>query len=73
MVVLLRCFEFCMVSYYLYTDYLCWISRLVSHLIHLTCECVASLFVSVMGHGGAREWEHLGGGRCVHCVGEDEF
>lgn len=71
-VLLLQCFVFCMVMYYLFTGYFCWISGLISPLIHLTCEYMASLFVSVTDHHGSREQEHLGLGMWgVGCVGGD--
>lgn len=43
---------FCMVMYYLFTDYFCWLSGPISHLIHLTCEYMTSLFVPVTDHLG---------------------
>ena len=61
-VLLLQCFVFCMVMYYLFIGNFCWISGLISHLIHLTCEYMTSLFVSVTDHLGSTEWEQLGRG-----------
>lgn len=53
-VLLLQCFVFCIVMYYLFAGYFCWISGLISYLIHLTCEYMTSLFVSVTDHLGSR-------------------
>lgn len=61
-VLLLQCFVFCMVMYYLFIGHFCWISGLISHLIHLTCEHMTSLFVTVTDHLGSTEREQLGRG-----------
>lgn len=45
-VLLLQCFVFCIVMYYLFIGYFCWISGLISHRIHLTCEYMTSLLFS---------------------------
>lgn len=67
-VLLLQCFVFCMVIYCLFTDSFCWISGLISHLIHLTCGYMASLFASVRDHHGSREQDQLEWGEGVLAV-----
>ena len=59
-VLLLQCFVFHFLMYYLFVHNFCWISGLISYLIHLTCEYMTSLFVSVTDHLRSGELRQLG-------------